>query len=181
MFHFFKALYEQLRAYFLVIFYVIYRLLPSFKSKAAAGDLRYLLITVPGAGGFNAQFAMIVKKLLAKYPSLKILPYKPRKGMMCEKEAYVLAELISKEQSEFTHVILLGHSRGGLLANEALKLLPKSDNMTLITLATPWHGAIMAERITRLKGFTYGNNIVRFFSWCVGTPIESCTYIDLIL
>lgn len=176
MLHFLKALYEQFRAYFLVIFYVSYRLLPSFKKKAISEGLNYLLITVPGAGGFTAQFAMIVKKLTGKYPSLEILPYKPRKGMTCEQEASVLAELIKKDKARFTHIILLGHSRGGLLANEALKLLCESDDMTLITLATPWHGAIMAERITKLKRFKYGNNIVKFFSWFIGTPIESCTY-----
>lgn len=176
MFHFLKALYEQFRAYFLVIFYVCYRLLPPFKKRSDADDLNYLLITIPGAGGFNAQFGMIVKKLTTKYPSLKVLPYKPRKAMTCEQEAHVLAEVITQEKAKFTHIILLGHSRGGLLANEALKLVLDSENMTLITLATPWHGAIMAQRIARLKRFTYGYNIVKFFSWLLGTPIESCTY-----
>lgn len=177
MFHVLTALYEQLRAYLLIIFYLLCRQLPHWLSLTQEEPpTSVLLLTIPGAGGFNAQFGRIVTQLKRAHPFLKIQPYKPQKGLTCEKEALVLAHIIEKEQKNFGHIILLGHSRGGLLANEAVKNLAQGDNITLITLATPWHGAIMAERVITLKRFWFGNKIVNFISWILGTPIESCSY-----
>jgi hypothetical protein len=174
-----QAIYEQLKAYILILFYIIRRRIHSLcykKRPPSSVRASFLVITIPGAGGFDAQFGAIVKKVLVQNLPLKVLAYKPRRGMMCEQEATILANILLREQKKYEHIILIAHSRGGLLANEALKLLSCSENITLITLATPWHGAIMAERVMRLQRFKNGHRMIAALSWMLGTPVESCTY-----
>lgn len=171
-----QAVYEQLKAYTFLGFYVSCRRFPAFR-QATSGQkgAPMLLLLIPGAGGVEAQFSWIVRRLLVAHPDLKVEAYKPVRGMACDQESLLLATQLLHYQQQYAHIVLLGHSRGGLLANEALKYLTGNEALTLVTLATPWHGAMAAEKMCSLKRFRPGKSFVRSVEWVVGTHLDHLT------
>lgn len=117
---------------------------PNFDIEYKKG---YVIYCIHGTADRNASFTHFVDNILSKLPdfisSMKLVSFENRaKGESIESFSRQLKAIINKNGDE--NVILIGHSRGGLIASHYTENHAKKNNINthlVTTICSPFNGA----------------------------------------